>query len=185
MSAFRQILLATIVFMLVPPAIVRGYTDTATYVSGSVKSIPLNMIGSLDVSEKGELRFDYGAGTYKLPCNQITSTAITQGETRRIFHRIPMPSLLPGRKKETLTINYKDAAGANGTLNFELAASQASAVLEIIAIKKATPETAASSQSSEDWWGDKYWKTNRNRPGWEGGANPASQTAQTVPGVTK
>jgi hypothetical protein len=172
-----------IVFVLVPPAIVRGYTDTATYVGGSVKSIPLDLIGSLDVSEKGELRFDYGTATYKLPCTQITSTAVTQGETRHILHRIPVPSLLPGRKKETLTVNFKDAAGANGTLNFELTATQASALLEIIAIKKATPVTA--SQSADDWWGDKYWKTTRNRADWEGGANPAAQTAQTVPGLNK
>jgi hypothetical protein len=185
MSAFRQILLSMIVFVLVPPAVVRGATDTATYVGGSVKSIPLNLIGILDVSEKGELRFDYGTATYKLPCTQITSTAITQGETRHILHKIPVPSLLPNRKKETLTINYKDPAGANGTLNFELASSQASALLEIIAIKKAIPEAAANSPSSDDWWGDKYWKTNRNRTDWEGGANPASQTAQTVPGVAK
>jgi hypothetical protein len=191
MSAFRQILLSMLVFVLVPPAMVRGSTDTATYVGGSVKSIPLNLIGTLDVSERGELRFDYGTGTYKLPCNQITSTAVTQDETRHILpkvpvlHKIPVPSLLPGRKKETLTVNYKNAAGASGTLNFELTASQASALLEIIAIKKATPETSASSQSDGDWWGDKYWKTNRNRTGWEGGANPASQTASTATGVVK
>ena len=192
MSAFRQALFAIIVFALIPPAVVRGaYSDTATYVGGSVKSIPLNLIGELDVSERGELRFDYGTGTYKLPCTQITSTAITQDEARHLPHRIPVlrripvPSLAPGRKKETLTVNYKDAAGISGTLNFELTASQASALLETIAVKKAIPETAASSQGWDDWWGDKYWKTIRNRTEWEGGANPASQTAQTVPGVNK
>jgi len=184
MSAFRKLLLSMIVFVLIPPAIVRGATDTATYVGGSVKSIPLNLNGTLDVSERGELRFDYGTGAYKMPCTQITSTAITQDEPRHIFHRIPVPSLAPGRKKQTLTINYKDAAGVNGTLNFELTASQASAVLETIAIKKATPETAIF-QNGTDWWGDKYWKTTRNRSDWEGGANPASQTAQTVPGAAR
>jgi hypothetical protein len=185
MSAFRQILLSMIIFALAPPAVVRGSTDTATYVGGSVKSIPIDLVGVLDVSDKGELRFDYGTATYKLPCTQITSTAITQGETRHIFHRIPVPNVMPNRKKETLTINYKDAAGANGTLNFELASSQASMLLEIIAIKKATPAITASGVSGDDWWGDKYWKTTRNRADWEGGANTASQTAQTVPGINK
>jgi len=186
MSAFRKILLSMMVFVLVPPAVVRGATDTASYVGGSVKSIPLHLTGTLDVSERGELRFDYGTGTYKLPCAQITSTATTQDETRHIFRKIPVPSIAPGRKKQTLTVNYKDAAGVNGTLNFELTASQASALLETIAVKKATPETAASSsQNGSDWWGDKYWKTVRNRSEWEGAANPGSQTAQTLPGVTK
>jgi hypothetical protein len=185
MSAFRQILLSMIIFALVPPAVVRGSSDTATYVGGSVKTIPIDLVGVLDVSDKGELRFDYGTATYKLPCTQITSTAITQSETRHIFRRIPVPNVMPNRKKETLTINYKDAAGANGTLNFELASSQASMLLEIIAIKKATPAITASGVSGDDWWGDKYWKTTRNRADWEGGANTASQTAQAVPTVNK
>jgi hypothetical protein len=185
MSAFRQILFAIIVFALAPPAVVRGYDDTAAYVGGSVKSIPMNLIGTLDVSERGELRFDYGTGMYKLPCTQITSTAVTQDEARRILHRIKLPTVAPGRKKETLTVNYKDAAGVSGTMNFELSASQASALLETIAIKKATPASAAFAKNGDDWWGDRYWKTNRNRSDWEGGANPASQTAQAAPGVTQ
>jgi hypothetical protein len=184
MSALRQILFSMIVVALVPPAVVKG-SETATYQGGSVKSIPINLIGTLDVSDKGELRFDYGSGTYKLPCTQITSTAVTQDETRHILHKIPVPSLFPNRKKETLTVNYKDGLGVNGTLNFELTAAQASTLLEVIAIKKATPETAGAGQNGSDWWGDKYWKTNRNRSGWEGGANPSAETAQTTPGITK
>lgn len=185
MSAFRQILFAIIVFALAPPAVVRGYNDTATYVGGSVKTIPINLIGTLDVSERGELRFEYGTGMYKLPCTQITSTSITQDEERRILHRFKVPSVAPGRKKQTLTVNYKDAVGVNGTLNFELTATQASALLEAIAIKKATPESAAFGKNGDDWWGDKYWKTDRNRSEWEGGANTASQTAQAAPSVIK
>jgi len=185
MSAFRQILFVMIALALAPPAVVRGAIDTATYVGGSVKSIPLNLIGTLDVSERGELRFEYGTGTFKLPCNQITSTAVTQEEARRILHRVKVPSLAPGKKKETLTINYKDAAGVNGTLNFETTATQASTLLETLAIQKATPETSPSARNIDDWWGDKYWKTVRNRSDWEGGANPASQTAQAAPAVTK
>jgi hypothetical protein len=172
MSALRQILFSMIVVALVPPAVVKG-SETATYQGGSVKSIPINLIGTLDVS------------TYKLPCTQITSTAVTQDETRHILHKIPVPSLFPNRKKETLTVNYKDGLGVNGTLNFELTAAQASTLLEVIAIKKATPETAGAGQNGSDWWGDKYWKTNRNRSGWEGGANPSAETAQTTPGITK
>ena len=178
MSVFRQILFSVIIFALVPPAVVHGgSTETATYVGGSVKSIPINIIGLLDVSERGDLQFEYGTATFKVPCSQVTSTAIVQGETRHLFRRIPVPSLMPGRKKETLTINYKDASGANGTMNFELSSSQAATLLEVIALKKSTPP-AASTIASDDWWGDKYWKTNRNKPTWDGPVAPATQTAQ-------
>ena len=186
MSALRMILFSMIVFVLVPPAVVRGSSDTATYVGGSVKSIPLNLTGTLDVSDKGDLRFDYGMATYHLPCSQITSTAISQDETRHILHKIPVPSLFPERKKQTLTVNYKDAAGANGTLNFELTAAQASALLDIIAIKKAIPQaTANSNQHSDDWWGDKYWKTNRNLTGWESGSTTAAQSTPAGPAAAQ
>ena len=183
MSAFRQILLAMIVFVLAPPAVVRGDSNTAAYVGGSVKSIPMNIIGTLDVSEKGELRFEYGMATYKLPCGQITSTAVTQDETRHILHKIPVPTL-PNRKKETLTINYKDPAGVSGTLNFELNPVQASALLDSIAIRKSTPDAAAFSPGP-DWWGDRYWKTNRNLTDWEGTPSSGGQTAQAGSGVAQ
>jgi hypothetical protein len=185
MSALRKILLSMAVVVLIPPAAVRGASDTATYVGGSVKSIPVNLIGTLDVTERGELRFEYGAASYRLPCTQITSTSVTQDEQRHLFHKIPVPTVAPNKKKQTLTVNYKDALGVSGTLNFELTAGQASALLEAIAVKKSMPETLNGSQSSNDWWGDKYWKTLRNRTEWEGGANPAPQPGQTVAGVSK
>jgi hypothetical protein len=152
--------------------------ELATYAGGSVKSIPINIMGALDVSERGDLQFEYGSATFKVPCTQITSTAIAQGERQHLFHKIPVPSLMPGRKKETLTISFKDAAGASATMNFELSASQAATLLDLIATKKSTPQVSAGV-STDDWWGDKYWKTPRNRTTWEPAPAPAMQTAQT------
>jgi hypothetical protein len=167
MPAFRQMLISTIAVAVIGPVGLRG-ADIAEYVSGSAKAIPVNATGSLNTSDAKELQFNYGQSVYKLPYAQITSTEIMQGEGRHILHKIPVPSLF-GKKKETLAINYKDASGANGTLNFELSAREAKATREAIAEWKATPQSAAAAAPSNEWWGDKYWKTTRNKGTWETG----------------
>ena len=58
-----------------------------------------------------------------------------KGESHHILRKIPVPSFSRD-PKETLTIDYKDAAGATGTLSFDLTASQAAQVRDDIATKK-------------------------------------------------
>lgn len=173
MSAIRQIVISAIVFAVVPPALVRA-ADTVEYVGGTVKSIPLNATGALSFADGKEMRFNYGQGLYKLGYEQISSTDIVQGETKHILHKIPVPSF--GRGKQTLSIKYKDPAGGTGTLEFEMSARQAAAARETItAMQEALQSAGANKQA--DWWGDRYWKTNRNRSTWE--APPASAQSGT------
>jgi hypothetical protein len=167
----------------VPAAIYAG-SSTVEYTGGTVKSIPANSVGSLNLDDAKEMKFVYGQSAYNLPYEQITSTDIAKGEGHHLFRKIPVPSLRPGNRKETLTVSYKDAAGATGTLNFVLTASQASEVSETIAAKKAAPQSETATQSS-DWWGDRYWKTTRNQATWEAKTAPASQPSQPVPAGTK
>jgi hypothetical protein len=163
MSSIRQVLVSTAVFAILPCAVLQGASSTVEYIGGTAKSIPLNAAGSISVSDARELRFNYGQSVYQIPYSQITGTSVVQGEGRRLLGKIPVPSMFPGRKKQTLAINYKDAAGASGTLNFELTASEASAVREGIAEKQTVAQSAATAQGPEEWWGDKYWKTKRNQ----------------------
>ena len=184
MSAIRQIVVSAIVFAMIPPAVLRGASHTVEYVGGTVKSIPVYSAGSLNLDDARELSFTYGQSVYKLPYEQITGTQITKSERggHHLFGKIPVPSI-PGKKKETLSISYKDPAGPIGNLNFELSAHQAAEAREAITGKKAAPKTAVASQP-EEWWGDRYWKTNRNRVTWEGTAQ-TTPPAQPPPGGTK
>jgi hypothetical protein len=170
MSAIRQMLISTIAIAVIGPVALRG-AEIAEYLGGTVKSIPVNATGSLSLGDAKELRFNYGQSVYKLPYGQITGTEIIQGEGRHVLH-VRVPRFF-GKNKETLAINYKDAAGASGTLNFELSARQASAARDTIAERKA-PQAASANQTaqSNEWWGDKYWKTTRNRATWEATTAP-------------
>jgi len=176
MSAIRQILVSTFAFAVLSPAALHA-TDMVQYVGGTVKSIPKNATGSLSLNDGRELRFNYGQSVYKLPYNQITSTDIIESEGRHLFHRIPVPSF--GRSRETLVINYKDATGQTGKLDFELSSRQAADVRETIAAVNAAQNN--TDPQSGEWWGDKYWKTNRNKASWEAGTVTASQTPAPAP----
>src|SRR5262249_27102869 len=151
-------------------------SNAVEYVGGSVKTIPANSVGTFNFDNAKDLHFSYEGSVYALPYEQITGTELTKGEGHHILRKIPVPSF--GRGKETLTIDYKDAAGTAGTLNFELSANQAADAREIIASKKAAV-AAGVAATSNDWWGDKYWKTNRNQGSWTQTAQ-SSQTSQAA-----
>lgn len=170
--SIRQTLISTIVVAMVPPAAL--WAANAEYVGGSVKSIPMNAVGSLNCDNAKELRFSYGQGIYKLPYEQIVGTEIAKGETRHVLHKIPVPSLF-GRQKQTLTISYKDPSGTSGSLSFELSAWQAKATQNSIAEAKELP-LAAAAAASDEWWGDQYWKTTRNKAAWEAAGTAAQNT---------
>jgi hypothetical protein len=163
MSSIRQVLVSTVVFAIMPCAILKGASSTVEYIGGTAKSIPHNASGTISVSDPKELRFNYGQSVYKIPYSQITGTNVVQGERRRVLGKIPVPAMFPGRRKQTLAINYKDPAGASATLNFELTASEATAVRDGIAERQAVAQSTSAPQGPEEWWGDKYWKTKRNQ----------------------
>jgi hypothetical protein len=182
--SIRQFLISTIALAILPSAVLRA-ADTAEYVGGTVKSIPMNSIGFLNLDDTKVLKFNYGPAVYKLPYDQITGTEVTKGETRHVLKKVPIPSLF-GRKKETLTISYKDSAGVTGKLSFEVVAKLASSVQTTIAEVKSLPDAATAANQSNDWWGDKYWKTVRNKGTWDASTASASQpVAPAAPATTK
>jgi hypothetical protein len=195
MLAIRQILISTLLFAAVPMASVLAASDGVEYVGGTVKSIPVNSAGSLNFEDAKEFRFSYSGSVYKLPYAQITTIDIEKADVRRIWHVFPAISPIASHRKQTLVVNYTDASGGTGSLNFELMAYQAVEAQETIAAKKSP--AASSSQTSNGWWGDDYWRTKRNQAVWDARAaqnaqalqnaqnSAATQPGQTAPAGTK
>ena len=174
--SIRQLLISTIAFAVIPTAVLSA-ADTAEYTGGTVKSIPMNSIGFLNLEDTKVMKFTYGQAVYKLPYDQITGTEVTKGDTKHVLKKFPVPSLF-GKNKETLTISYKDLAGVTGKLSFEVTARLAASVQDTIQEQKALPLAEATIDPNE-WWGDKYWKTTRNKATWD--ANNASAAAAPQP----
>lgn len=183
MFAIRQVLISTLVFAAVPPAVVRAASDTAQYVGGTVKSIPVNSAGTFNFEDAKEFRFSYNGSVYKLPYDQITSTGIEKADVRRVLHVFPAISPIASRRRQTLVINYTDGAGATGTLNFELMAYRAVEAQDTIAAKR-SPIAPAANAASNEWWGDKYWKTKRNQAAWDAQAAQNALAAQKAENAT-
>ena len=181
MYSVRQLLISGLLFAALPTAVLRG-ANSVEYVGGTVQSIPANSAGNFNFDDGSKLRFVYSGHVYELAYEQVTTMDITKAEGHHILHKIPVPSLNPHLRKETLAIHYKDPAGTVQTLNFELTADAASETQDTIALKKIGPGSVIANRST-DWWGDNYWKTNRNRSAWETGAN--GQAGASSPTSTK
>jgi hypothetical protein len=190
MFATRQLLISALLFAAVPPAAVYA-SDTVQYVGGTIKSIPVNSTGAFHFEDAKEFRFTYGGSMYKLPYDQITSTSIEKADIRRVWHVFPAMSPIADHRHQTLVINFTDATGATGTVNFELMQYRAVEAQETIAAKKSP---AAATPAETAWWGDKFWKTKRNEAIWDAQAAQnalaaqkaeSAAQAQIAPGGTK
>jgi hypothetical protein len=180
MLAIRQVLISALVFAVVPPAVVNAASDSVQYVGGTVKSIPVNSAGTFNFEDAKELRFTYNGSVYKLPYDRITSTSIERADVRRVMHVFPAMSPIASHRKQTLIINYTDTTGVAGTLNFELAAYRAVDAQQTIAAKRSPISPAAAVAASNEWWGDKVWKTKRNQATWDAQAAQNAQAAQAA-----
>lgn len=179
MLAIRQVLISALVFAAVPPSVVRAGSDTVQYVGGTVKSIPVNSSGNFNFDDAKEFRFLYNGSVFQLPYDQITSTSIEKADIRRVWHVFPAVSPIAAHRKQTLVINYTDPTGATGSVNFELAAYKAMDAQETIAAKKSPIPPASAAAASNEWWGDRYWKTLRNKAAWDAAAQSAQATPAT------
>jgi hypothetical protein len=180
MLATRQILISALVFAAVPSAAVFAASDSVQYVGGTVKSIPVNSNGTFNFEDAKEFRFTYNGSMFKLPYDQITSTDIEKADVRRVLHIFPAMSPIASRRKQTLVINYTDASGAAGSLNFEMPAYRAADAQETIAAKKSPTPSYAAAAASNEWWGDGVWKTKRNKAAWDAEAAKNAQAAQAA-----
>jgi hypothetical protein len=184
MFRVHQTLFSALVFAIIPSALLGATSTAVEYVGGTVKSIPANSIGTFNFDDGKQMRFNYGSTAYQLSYDEIIGTDVAKAEGHHILHKIPVPQFDPRKRKETLSIHFKNESGATETLNFELAAEQADRARDMIAIMKKGPENVLTSQK-DDWWGDKYWKTNRNKAAWDAGSASNAQPAPAAPSATK
>ena len=184
MSIFRLTLFSAVAVLLLPAVRVSAATTSvdAEYTGGTAKDIPMNSFGTLSLADTKELQFHYGASVYRVSYDQITGSDIQAGETRHLFHRIPVPNFVPIKKRETLSISFHDSTGHNGTLNFELSSRLISSTQSVLNARMQKEALTSDAGSTEDnWWGDRWWKTNRNQETW---GSEKQKQAEAAPATT-
>ena len=183
MSIYRLTLLTAATLLAYPVIPVSGASTSveAQYVGGTAKTIPANTYGTLNLQDSKELQFHYGTSVYRVAYDQITGSEILAGEGRHLFGRVPVPNFVPWKKRETFSISFHDSTGATGTLNFEVTSKAGSSAQSLLAARteKHSGETAVAGD--DDWWGDKWWKTNRNHDTWGSEKQKPAEAAQAAP----
>jgi hypothetical protein len=184
---FRLALLSAAAVMVLPPMSVKAADIEAQYVGGTRATIPANTVGALNLDDSKELRFSYGAAVYRVPYAQITSSDIRKvDDVHRLFGRVPVPSITPWKRKQTLSISFKDATDTPGTLNFQVLSKDATLAAALLSARKDLKQSATAQPTGapdNSWWGDKYWRTTRNQAKWDAAtAKPADdpQAPQTA-----
>ncbi len=159
----------TVLLVTPQPADSAENAKSVQFISGTASTIPLNIEGSLDATSPSELRFNYGMSAFTLPYEKITGTQVSDTSGRHLW-KVPVPKM--GKSSRFLTIAYRNGENATALLTFKGSAGSVASLRDAIDQRRTpapAPETAktqAKEPVQDDWWGDRYWRTNRNRDKW-------------------
>ena len=87
-------------------------------------------------------------------------------------------SPIASHRKQTLVINYTDATGATGTLNFELMAYRALDAQETIAAKKSPVASCSCRQTATNGGATSIGRPSAIKSAWDAQAAQNAQAAQ-------
>ena len=143
-------------FVLGLLAVTALYGSEAEYLGGSVKSIPKNMTGDLDLTDPAKLVFVYYQGVFRLPFENIKSFEIAPAKSRlRWPHR-----------SGVLNLSFRTEDHANEVISFKLIGKDLATTEWTLKSHIQEPSGANTSAGrtrlAESWWGDRYWRTTRN-----------------------
>ena len=181
---FRTVVLIGFVFSLAAlPGWASSTSKEAEYLGGSVKSIPVKTVGSLNLDDREELQFKTAEATVRVPYTRIKTVNFSRAKSSaRKVGPVPLPKLPllhhVIRRDQLLDLSYRDEGGHICTMSFRLtgkALSSAEFTLSERMDSNGKPaQTAGRQKLPEAWWGDKYWKTTRNKGTW-----PETETVGT------
>ncbi len=149
--------------------------ETSTYVDGNVATLKPNTGGTLVFTDSKAVVFRTGLAEIAMPYASIQKAEL--GVTKVRSHDAPaykvwtLPQRLHKTETQLLTVDFKNADGEDRTMTFELAKPAAEIVLTTIQERSPSGGAtfAAASKNGTNgstWWGDGYWKTNRNVDTW-------------------
>lgn len=142
----------------------------AEYVSGTIKSIPLHTVGTLDLNDPNDLVFRYGRNFYRLPFDQIKSYEVGSARpARRAVAHVPVPSM-PWKHDQILNLSFRAGNDDIGVVSLKLTGKDLSnaewALKSRVNSTNGSASIGGRPKLPESWWGDRYWRTSRNSAAW-------------------
>ncbi len=183
---------AAIVVLAVLPAFFADAEEPAngaTYLDGTIKDIPWNTSGKINLTDPSAFHFEYGDMKYSIPAGRIQGyrwereviggfgEQVSQGMNK--VGRAILPMFYNDSKFLTVRFRNSDDT-ATDRIVFAVPRELEKAADPLLAAwvrrNLASPVAAASISEADAWWGNRYWRTNRNRHLWT--ARPDAQPAE-------
>jgi len=156
--------------------------ETTTYIDGNLPGVTPNSGGTLTFGDDNAMYLRTGFNSIAVPFAAINNAEL--GAVKETGHDTPFYKVWArhhSTKTETqyLIVAFKSEEGDDRTMTLELAQSAAAGVFADLqtrtgktfasaAPKKTTPvaKTSPALKPANGWWGDDYWKTQRNADKW-------------------
>ena len=163
--------------------------QSSAYIDGTVTMIPVNTQGTLELANPESLEFRYGDSGYAIPYEQITGfrlgkphsggfTSHVAGGASRLGRTV-LPMFFSNKKYLTVEFRADDATKTQRAV-FRVPDDVASAAVPVLKEKASANRAAAKADNPDDWWGNRYWKTNRNRHLWPSGQEQKAEAESHV-----
>lgn len=143
----------------------------AEYLGGTVHAVQSSTRGTLELGDSQELVFQSRKSAFRLPYDRISGFHFSEyRKSLRKFAGVRIPTVSLLAHDQVLDLRFQELDGSLGTASFridERTRSEAEPLLsERIPQEKKSSKHSAGVKLSEEWWGDKNWKTTRNKARW-------------------
>ena len=129
---FAVLVLASVVLIATVPAFADGVG--VTYISGTLKSVAENANATLDMTSPAALQLQAGQTEIAIPYSAITTYDYKEENRFRlgVLATVGVSLLKARSKRHTVTIGWKDDAGAAQTATFETTQDRAQGLLKVL-----------------------------------------------------
>jgi hypothetical protein len=141
--------------------------ELSTYVDGNIAALKPNTGGTLVFNDTDTLLFKTGLAEVEVPYTGIHKAELGAAQVHP--HGTPAYKVWALHKRfhknetQLLTLEFKSRQGDDQLMTLELAKPAATSVLAEIQDRT----TKKPEKKAEEWWGDRYWKTQRNQSDWD------------------
>jgi hypothetical protein len=147
-------------------------SQTVTYIGGNVADLAPNTGATLYLNNPQSMELRTPLHTVEVPYGQILkaelgAVTVHTPEPEKLYKVWALPKRIMKTETQQMTVAYKNGDGQDQTMTIEMSKPAANGLLAQIGRRN-------GKIADSTWWGDGYWKTNRNKDSW-GGAGTIAQ----------
>lgn len=162
--------------------------ERATYLGGSVISIPRYKEVMFDFADGQNLSLRYDKTAFSIPYAQITSMELGRSGWRG--KRVKHVPIWFSKDSPAITIHFKNSQDVDQVMVLAISSRDSMSAVPILQARTGKEVLNAGLTNTDDgtWWGDRYWRTDRNAHTWVNGpqqtAAGAASTGTTAASAT-